>query len=71
MTCPACGGKCRVIHCRGTCEEMYRKRLCTECEHIFYTVEREERDAKWDYRECAAEYDRTIKLKRIAKGEKK
>ena len=70
MTCPVCGGKCRVIDCRGTCEEMYRKRLCTECEHIFYTVEREEREAKWDYRERAAEYTRTMKLKRIARNAK-
>ena len=71
MTCPVCGEKCRVIDCRGDCETMYRKRICTECKHIFYTVEREEKDTKWDYRECSAEYHRNIVLKRISKGKKK
>ena len=71
MTCPVCGGKCRVNHCRGTCEEMYRKRVCVDCKHVFYTVEREEKEAKRDYLECAAEYDRAVKLKRVVKGAKK
>ena len=70
MTCPVCGAKSRVVDCRGDCEVIYRKRLCTGCKHIFYTVEREERGTKWDYRECVAEYTRIMKLKRIARNAK-
>jgi transcriptional regulator NrdR family protein len=70
MTCPVCGEKSLVKDSRGDCEVTYRKRVCVECEHIFYTVEREERDTKWDYRECVAEYTRTMKLKRIARNAK-
>jgi transcriptional regulator NrdR family protein len=71
MTCPVCGEKSRVIDSRGDCEVTYRKRVCIECGHVFYTEEREGRDTKWDYREFAAEYHRNIVLKRVARRAKK
>jgi transcriptional regulator NrdR family protein len=42
MTCPECGGKVRVLENFDTSDnEIYRRRRCTECSHIFYTVEYE------------------------------
>lgn len=71
MTCPVCGEKSLVIDSRGDCEVIYRKRVCIECGHDFYTEERENRDTKDDYREFCREYHRTMVLKRIAKRAKK
>lgn len=41
MTCPNCNGKVRVVDCTDVDprNEIYRKRKCTVCGHIFYTVE--------------------------------
>ena len=42
MTCPKCGGKVRVIMTNyGDDNEVYRRRACTVCDHIFHTVEYE------------------------------
>jgi transcriptional regulator NrdR family protein len=71
MTCPVCGGKCLVTDSRGDCEVIYRKRVCIECEHDFYTEEREGRNTKDDYIEFRREYHRGIVLKRIARRAKK
>jgi transcriptional regulator NrdR family protein len=41
MTCPNCNGKVRVVDNTSVDarNEDYRKRKCTVCGHIFYTVE--------------------------------
>lgn len=67
MTCPVCGEKSLVKDSRGDCEVIYRKRVCVECEHVFYTEERELRETKDDYKEFVREYHRNIVLKRVAK----
>lgn len=41
MNCPKCKGKltvCDTVDVEGT-NEIYRKRKCLECGHIFFTVE--------------------------------
>ena len=47
MVCPRCGGKTLVIDNSFNKElnEIYRKRVCKNCEHTFYSIE------------CFAEYD--------------
>lgn len=67
MTCPVCGEKSLVKDSRGDCEVTYRKRVCVECGHIFYTEEREQRETKDEYRDFVREYHRNIVLKRVAK----
>jgi len=41
MKCPKCGAQAKVIDVADVPEnqEKYRKKVCTECEHVFYTVE--------------------------------
>lgn len=43
MTCPVCGGKTTVADSRSECDEVMRKRRCTQpdCGYIFHTVELE------------------------------
>lgn len=61
MTCPVCGGKNRVIDSRSDVEVVYRKRLCLECGHTFYTAEVETEYSE-DYRKLNKErYKRNVK----------
>ena len=47
MKCSHCFGKTAVKDCVSTAEENYRKRLCLNCGHIFFTIEFEvENDEK-------------------------
>ena len=41
MICPECGGKTRVLDTRFNDEhnEIYRRRTCPICNHIFFTME--------------------------------
>ena len=41
MYCPKCNGEAKVIDTVGNLEdkEVYRKRKCTVCGHVIYTVE--------------------------------
>ena len=39
MTCPVCGGKNYVVDSRSDVDAVYRKRICKECGHEFFTVE--------------------------------
>jgi transcriptional regulator NrdR family protein len=39
MTCPVCGGKNHVVDTRQDIDAVYRKRICKECGHEFFTVE--------------------------------
>lgn len=52
MTCPKCNAKARVIETR--CEDDYvrRRRVCSECNYRFFTVEVDE-----DYYERLANAD--------------
>lgn len=57
MKCPNCGGKnyvCDTVHNYKT-NEIYRRRKCTECKKVFYTVEFEIELTK-DVRESLSEY---------------
>lgn len=51
MLCEKCKGKTKVIDgCNTDQNERYRRRICLECGHIFYTVEFiVEEDDKFDY----------------------
>ena len=71
MTCPVCGEKSLVTDSRGDCEVTYRKRVCVDCKHVFYTEERELRETNDDYKEFVREYHRNIVLKRVARRMKK
>lgn len=63
MNCPVCGGRTRVIHCRRTCEEMYRQRKCDDCEHIFYTTESESESSRRDYLVTTNQYRANLRRK--------
>ena len=39
MVCPVCGGKSGVSYTCSDYDEIYRRRKCKECNHIFYTTE--------------------------------
>lgn len=42
MNCPKCKSRVTVKNCVDTREnEIYRKRVCDQCGHVFYTVEYE------------------------------
>lgn len=41
MTCPVCSGKTTVIDCAKDVDEVVRLRRCIECNHRFYTAERD------------------------------
>lgn len=44
MNCPKCGGKIKVLDVRHpSISESLRRKICTVCGHIFYTVEYEAR----------------------------
>jgi len=55
MTCPLCGGRTLVEGSRAECDQVVRQRRCTECYHIFYTSETEQRKSKEDYYRIAHE----------------
>lgn len=44
MTCPVCGGKVTVRDTHVVHDEIYRRRMCTVCRHVYYTVEFEVED---------------------------
>lgn len=48
MACPKCGGDAKVIDTVSNFEdeEFYRKRKCTDCGHIIYTIEIEVLETK-------------------------
>ena len=54
MNCPVCGGKTVVAYCFPDCEGVYRRRKCSECNHVFYTSEYES-DAD-EYRKLYNQY---------------
>lgn len=43
LACPRCGGDAKVVDTVNNFfdDEVYRRRKCTDCGHIVYTVERE------------------------------
>lgn len=46
MICPKCGGKIKTndVLNKPDTNEVYRKRVCTSCDHYFYTIEFEVED---------------------------
>lgn len=71
MTCPVCGEKCRVTDNKGDCEVTYRRRQCMACKHVFYTEEKETKEAKETFLDFRHEYDRVMTFRRITKRAKK
>ena len=41
MTCQVCGGKTTVVDCVRDVDEVIRRRRCKECNHIFFTSEKD------------------------------
>lgn len=41
MICPACGGKLEVVDTVRNTEDVYRRRKCTACNRLVYTLESE------------------------------
>jgi transcriptional regulator NrdR family protein len=41
MLCPKCGGKTKVTDSRATDDKVYRKRMCSNCNHEWATAEAE------------------------------
>lgn len=48
MKCPLCAGDSTVAYSAFEADEVYRKRKCLKCEHIFYTKEKYSLDAKYE-----------------------
>lgn len=75
MNCPVCGESTNIIGSKSACDSVYRKRICAECGHIFYTEEYESDTSEKEYKRMMREYYRSIYLlrlkKRELKGEKK
>lgn len=56
MNCPKCNhNKNTVLDTRKDKNNIYRKRKCKNCEHIWFTTESESSDAKYDLQR--AQYD--------------
>jgi hypothetical protein len=62
MICPKCGAKTRVVDNSRNCIQLetYRKRVCNECGHIFFTAEIEVENTR-EFREEYAKGHRLIK----------
>lgn len=69
MTCPVCGGKTKVDETCTDGEEIYRRRACKECGHIFYTTEAESTsdDFYRTMREIHPQYNRAWRRTQLAK----
>ena len=39
MVCPKCSGKVRIIDNVNVDNDVYRKRRCVDCKHVFFTTE--------------------------------
>lgn len=39
MVCPKCSGKVKVIDNVNVANDIYRKRRCVNCKHVFFTAE--------------------------------
>jgi transcriptional regulator NrdR family protein len=64
MTCPICGGKTTVRDTQTDCEGSYRKRVCLECGHPFYTAEHESKEAFYRFCKLRGEYHEKWRKKR-------
>ena len=67
MICPKCGGKTRVRDNVNNEEsnENYRKRVCQECGHKFYTVEFEVETDDHFKKSWSKNYRHSARLKRL------
>lgn len=68
MKCPKCNGKVQVVDCVNTqYNEVYRKRKCTECGHVFYTCE----CMVYPDEEFKEEWNLSCRKSYVRKGERK
>ena len=49
MNCPECGGKVRVMDVVNDCERVIRRRKCKECDHLFFTIEKRDSKARYEF----------------------
>lgn len=49
MQCPLCSGDTKVLYSIFETNEVYRRRKCLKCEHIFYTKEQYSNDARYKF----------------------
>lgn len=64
MKCSVCGGYSKVQSSHDGGNIVARRRKCKECDHIFYTIERESSDGSRIFRELEKNYLFNLKAKK-------
>lgn len=68
VKCPNCGAESRVVGTKNRDNQKLRRRQCTKCKFIFYTVETESANAEFQFRVAVADYRMRWKGKTDGKG---